>query len=141
MNSYRLLPPYSIKKKGTLISEIPLPPVFLTVQKGMPVLYSDDTIPTCGVRVVHPSNSLTSETGVGVSVLYVPPMASMALHDHEAEEVYIIDSGTGEMLYRGGSRAVAKGDFIYLPPWCEHGIANTGTQMLTVILALSPPNP
>jgi mannose-6-phosphate isomerase-like protein (cupin superfamily) len=141
MNKYRLLPPYSVAKKETAISKAPLTPVFLTVQNGVPVIYSEDTVPTCGVRVVHPSNSLTSETRVGVSVLYVPPMSTMALHDHEAEEVYIIESGTGEMLYRDGSRAVAKGDFIYLPPWCEHGIANTGTQMLTVILALTPPNP
>lgn len=91
--------------------------------------------------MVHPSNALTPKTGLGVSVLYVPPMSTMALHDHEAEEVYIIESGTGEMLYRHGSRAVARGDFIYLPPWCLHGITNTGHQMLTVILALTPPNP
>ena len=40
-----------------------------------------------------------------------------------------------------GQREVAKGDFVYLPPWCEHGIENTGTEPLVVLIATSPPNP
>ena len=74
-------------------------------------------------------------------MLHVPPGSRMDLHDHEAEEVYIIQSGTGEMLTADGSREVSPGDFIYLPPWAKHGIVNTGREMLTVFLALTPPNP
>ena len=36
---------------------------------------------------------------------------------------------------------VKKGDFVYLPPWCVHGIENTGTETLVVLIATSPPNP
>ena len=38
-------------------------------------------------------------------------------------------------------REVKKGDFVYLPPWCVHGIENTGTETLVVLIATSPPNP
>jgi oxalate decarboxylase/phosphoglucose isomerase-like protein (cupin superfamily) len=36
---------------------------------------------------------------------------------------------------------VKRGDFVYLPPWCLHGIENTGTEMLVVLICTSPPNP
>jgi oxalate decarboxylase/phosphoglucose isomerase-like protein (cupin superfamily) len=45
------------------------------------------------------------------------------------------------MLFKGGSRPVKVGDYIYLPSWCDHGIVNTGTEILVVLLALTPPNP
>ena len=38
-------------------------------------------------------------------------------------------------------REVQKGDFVHLPPWCLHGIENTGTETLVVLIATSPPNP
>jgi oxalate decarboxylase/phosphoglucose isomerase-like protein (cupin superfamily) len=36
---------------------------------------------------------------------------------------------------------VKKGDFVYLRPWALHGIENTGTETLVVLIATSPPNP
>jgi mannose-6-phosphate isomerase-like protein (cupin superfamily) len=68
-------------------------------------------------------------------------MSKMEIHNHEAEECYIIQSGSGEMLFKGGSRPVKVGDYIYLPSWCDHGIVNNGTEILVVLLALTPPNP
>jgi mannose-6-phosphate isomerase-like protein (cupin superfamily) len=121
--------------------ETPPGPVFLTVQDAVKVIYSEDTAPTCGARIIHPTNPKTPDAKLGLSVLYVPPGCRMDIHDHVAEEVYIIASGTGEMLYADGSQPVSVGDYIYLPPWCLHGIVNTGREMLTVILALTPPNP
>ena len=41
----------------------------------------------------------------------------------------------------GRKEHVRKGQFIYLPPWCEHGIENTGTETLVVLICTSPPNP
>ena len=116
-------------------------PYFLTVQEGVKVVYGEQTLPTCGVRIVHPSNVNAPSKALGVSVLYVPPGARMELHDHEAEETYCILSGTGSMLSKDGGRDVGPGDFVYLPAWCLHGILNTGKEMLTVLLALTPPNP
>lgn len=141
MPNYKILPAYE-----NLNPKTPKPldggiPYFVTVQDGVPVIYSEDTVPTCGIRVVHPSNPNSPSTNLAVVMLYVPPMSMMALHNHEAEECYVIQSGSGEMLFRDGSRHVTVGDFIYLPAWCDHGIINSGKETLVVLLAVSPPNP
>lgn len=141
MSGYRVLPPMVNPHPVTPRPEDPGVPVFLTVQDGIPVIYSEDTIPTSGIRLVHPSNPLAPSRKLGISVLTVPPQARMEIHDHEAEEIYIIQVGTGEMLFRDGSRPVGPGDYVYLPPWCLHGIVNTGLETLVVLLALTPPNP
>jgi mannose-6-phosphate isomerase-like protein (cupin superfamily) len=141
MSVYEVLGAYNNPNPATARIQAPDPVVFLTVQEGVKVVYSADTAPTCGVRILHPSNPLTPTTKLGVSVLYVPPGARMELHDNEAEEVYVVQSGSGDMLFANGSRPVSPGDFIYLPPWALHGIVNTGREMLTVLLALTPPNP
>lgn len=45
------------------------------------------------------------------------------------------------MTFANYKREVKKGDFIYLPSWCVHGIENTGNEMLVVLVVTSPPNP
>jgi mannose-6-phosphate isomerase-like protein (cupin superfamily) len=140
-SGYEVLGPYDNPNPVTPRIEDPAPVVFLTQQDGVKVIYSAETAPTCGVRVVHPSNPKTPTTKLGLSILHVPPGSRMDLHDHEAEEIYVIQSGTGEMLTADGTREVGPGDFVYLPPWAKHGIVNTGKDMLTVLLALTPPNP
>lgn len=141
MSAYEVLPPYDNPHPRVPRPETPEPAAFLTLQDGRKVIYSAETAPTCGVRLVHPSNPLAPSSALGVSVLLVPPGARMDLHQHEAEEVYVIQSGTGEMLTADGSRPVAVGDYVYLPAWTWHGIVNDGREMLQVLLALTPPNP
>ena len=141
MDGYEVLGPYNNPNPATPRIEHPDPVVFMTQQDGVKVIYSADTAPTCGIRIVHPSNPKAPSPKLGISVLHVPPGSRMDLHDHEAEEVYMIQSGTGEMLTADSSREVSPGDFVYLPPWAKHGIVNTGREMLTVLLALTPPNP
>lgn len=113
----------------------------MTVQDGLPIYYSEDTSPVSAIRVVHPTNPKAPSVNHSVVMLYVPPHAEMELHSHETEETYVIISGTGTMLRNGGNKEVGPGHFIYMPPWCDHGIRNTGTEMLTVLLATSPANP
>ena len=43
------------------------------------------------------------------------------------------------MTFANFQRDVKKGDFVYLPPWCLHGIENTGTETLVVLIATSRP--
>ena len=45
------------------------------------------------------------------------------------------------MTFHRYKRKVKKGDFIYLPPWCVHGIENTGNGSLVILICTSPPNP
>ncbi len=117
----------------------PVDPMILTVQQGVPVAY-----PNChgvGVRVVHPVNSNAPSKNMSLTMFYVPPHAVLPTGSHETEETYVILEGSGLMTFANFKRDVKKGDFIYLPPWCEHGIENTGTQSLVVLIATSPPNP
>ena len=116
-------------------------PSIVTVQEGLPVIYGAGTEPTCGIRVVHPTNPRARSKNHSIAMLYVPPHSKLALHCHEAEETYCIISGTGVVMYHDGKQAVGPGHFIYLPAWCEHGIENTGTEVLVALLATSPPNP
>jgi len=139
--THKLLPSH-----GSLTPTVPKPDekqeaVVLTVQDGLPIYYSDDTSPVSAVRVVHPTNPKAPSVNHSIVMLYVPPHAEMELHSHETEETYVIISGTGLMLRNGGDREVGPGSFIYMPAWCDHGIRNTGAEMLTVLLATSPPNP
>jgi mannose-6-phosphate isomerase-like protein (cupin superfamily) len=45
------------------------------------------------------------------------------------------------MTFHGQKRTVRKGDFVYLPSWCLHGIENTGKETLAILICTSPPNP
>ena len=119
--------------------EKPVDPVIVTVQQGVPVAY-----PGCrglGVRVVHPVNPKAPAKNLGLVMFYVPPHAVLEPGSHETEETYVILEGSGRMTFARSQRDVKKGDFVYLPPWCEHGIENTGSETLVVLIATSPPNP
>ena len=117
----------------------PVDPMIVTVQDGVPVAY-----PSChglGVRVVHPVNPKAPAKNMGLVMFYIPPHVVLDPQSHETEETYVILEGRGVMTFATSQREVGKGDFVYLPPWCEHGIENTGTETLVVLVATSPPNP
>ena len=119
--------------------ESPPDPMIVTVQEGVPVAY-----PGChglGVRVVHPVNPNAPGKNLGLVMFYVPPHAVLEPGSHETEETYVILEGKGTMTFARYQREVKKGDFVYLPPWCVHGIENTGTETLVILIATSPPNP
>lgn len=125
--------------------KIPRPPVspqpnIVTVQDGVPVVY-----PNChgvGVRVVHPTNPKAPSVNFSVVMFYIPPHVTLLPPGgHEPEECYVILEGEGVMHLAGKLTPVKKGMFIHLPPWCEHGIENTGNEMMVVLICTSPPNP
>lgn len=119
--------------------DIPPDPLIVTVQDGVPVVY-----PEChgvGVRVVHPVNPNAASRNLGLVMFYLPPHVLLPPGSHETEETYVILEGAGQMTFAQFERNVKKGDFVYLPPWCVHGIENTGNETLVVLIATSPPNP
>jgi mannose-6-phosphate isomerase-like protein (cupin superfamily) len=130
--------------QGDVQPQIPKPaqppdPAIVTVQDGVPVAY-----PNChglGVRVVHPVNPKAPAKNLGLVMFYVPPHAVLEPGSHETEETYVILEGRGRMTFARFQRDVQKGDFVYLPPWCVHGVENTGTEPLVILVATSPPNP
>jgi mannose-6-phosphate isomerase-like protein (cupin superfamily) len=119
--------------------ETPPDPMIVTVQEGVPVVYPDCY--GAAVRVVHPVNPNAPAKNLGLVMFYVPPHAKLEPGSHETEETYVILEGSGRMTFARDQRDVKKGDFVYLPPWCVHGIENTGTETLVVLICTSPPNP
>ena len=100
--------------------ETPPDPMIVNVQDGIPVVY-----PGChglGVRVVHPVNPKAPAENMGLVLFYVPPHIVLEPRSHPTEETYVILEGTGEMTFANYKRDIKKGDFVYLPPWCLHGI-------------------
>ena len=119
--------------------DTPVDPMIVNVQDGVPVSY-----PGChgvGVRVVHPVNAKAPAKNMGLVMFYLPPHVILEPGCHETEETYVILEGRGRMTFANYQRNVQKGDFVYLRPWCLHGIENTGTETLVVLIATSPPNP
>lgn len=117
----------------------PVRPNLVTVQDGVPVRY-----PGCdglGVRVVHPVNPKAPAQNMGLVMFYVPPHVMLQPGSHHTEECYVILRGHGTMTLAGEAVPVRAGMFVHLPPWCEHGIENTGEETLEVLICTSPPNP
>lgn len=141
MSDYRTLTDHGDPAPTIPRPEITPLPAVLTVQDGLPVIYGAGTEPTCGIRVVHPTNPKSRSKSHSIAMLYVPPHAKLDLHNHVAEETYCILSGTGVLMSREGRQDIGPGHFIYLPSWSEHGIENTGNEVLVALLATSPPNP
>jgi mannose-6-phosphate isomerase-like protein (cupin superfamily) len=114
-------------------------PNIVTVQDGVPVRY-----PGCdglGVRVVHPVNPKAPAQNLGLVMFFVPPHVVLAPGSHHTEECYVILRGEGTMTIAGKQVPVRAGTFIHLPPWCEHGVENTGNETLEILICTSPPNP
>ncbi len=118
--------------------DIPPAANVVTARDGTPVRY-----PGCegiGVRVVHPSNPRAPAQAMGLVMFYLPPHVKMEPRGHLPEECYVILRGRGVMTLNGEQREVSAGTFVHLPPWCEHGIENTGDETLEVLICTSPPN-
>lgn len=113
----------------------------LTEHDGVAVLYPD-----CkrgfGVRVVHFQNSKAPGKNLSVNLLYLAPGGVLEPHNHENEEVYFIMEGKGKGHFGLGKPIdVEAGMYMHLPPNAEHGLENTGNEMMKVMVCTSPPNP
>jgi mannose-6-phosphate isomerase-like protein (cupin superfamily) len=77
---------------------------------------------------------------VSVCWLEVPPGASEELRSHEeAEQVYVVVSGSGTMSATGDTQQLAVGDLVLIPPATDHSVANDGADPLALVSVQSPP--
>lgn len=87
--------------------------------------------------IIGPNGALEAEHFVqGIVDIY--PNGSVPLHDHEEEEVYLILSGTGEMIVGEESRPVRTGDAVYIPPGKPHCLKNTGAENMQMLFTYAP---
>jgi mannose-6-phosphate isomerase-like protein (cupin superfamily) len=76
---------------------------------------------------------------LSVNWIEVPPGASEDLISHEeAEQVYVVVTGSGTMSALGDTQELAPGDFVMIPPATEHSVANAGTDAFALVSVQSP---
>jgi mannose-6-phosphate isomerase-like protein (cupin superfamily) len=71
----------------------------------------------------------------------VEPGAQQPAHSHGPQQVYVITRGAGRMKVGDDELDVATGHMVFIPPETEHGIVNTGDEVLTYISAATPAFP
>ena len=117
----------------------PVDPMIVTVQDGVPVVYPGCHGWACewSIRSIPKPRQRTWDWSCSMSR---PTLSSNPARTKRKRRIAFWKA-RGRMTFANFQRDVKKGDFVYLPPWCEHGIENTGTETLVVLIATSPPNP
>src|SRR6476619_7350682 len=76
---------------------------------------------------------------LSVNWLEVPPGVREELRSHEeAEQVYVVVSGTGTMSATGDTQTLGAGDLVLIPPATDHSVANDGSEPLALVSVQSP---
>lgn len=81
------------------------------------------------------SGRRTPTRGLSMGVLEVPPGAELSPHRHRPQEVYYITDGAAEVYVGGRWRRIVRGDVVYIPGDCEHGVRNRGDEGCRLVWA------
>jgi mannose-6-phosphate isomerase-like protein (cupin superfamily) len=78
--------------------------------------------------------------GVELSITWVDvaPGGGQKPHSHGPQQIYVITRGRGRMRIGDEERDLSEGSLAFIPPNTEHGIVNTGDEVLTYISAATP---
>ena len=77
---------------------------------------------------------------LSVNWLEVPAGVKEELRSHEeAEQVYVVVSGSGTMSATGDTQRLDVGDLVLIPPATDHAVANEGVDALALVSVQSPP--
>jgi mannose-6-phosphate isomerase-like protein (cupin superfamily) len=77
---------------------------------------------------------------MSVTWLEVPAGVEQTLHSNEqAEQVYVVVRGRGQMSVAGDTGDIAEGDLVLVPPATDHAISNSGEGELACVSIQSPP--
>ena len=85
------------------------------------------------------SPSIASLCRHSVAEVTIAPGGCSARHYHrQAEEVYYILQGQGQMVIDDEIRLVEPGDTVIIPPPSQHLIRNVGTEELVMVVTCAP---
>ncbi len=77
---------------------------------------------------------------MAITMVHGEPGSEQPMHSHpEAEQVYIVVSGSGLMKVDDEERQVGAGTLVHIPRGAMHAIRNTGTEPIVYVSATSPP--
>ena len=86
--------------------------------------------------LAHRNSSIRNQS---LAEARVPPGATTTLHHHpQAEEIYYILSGQGEMRIGPEKNSVGPGDAVAIRPGSAHQITNVGRDVLVFLCCCSP---
>lgn len=92
-----------------------------------------------GVRIAVLVNSKLSQA-VSVSLLEISPGVEIPVHTHDPQlDSILVLSGQGEAYIDDSWRVVQAGDHLFAASGAEHGVRNTGNDVLTLFIHHSPP--
>ena len=86
--------------------------------------------------LISPQNSSTQ--GISVQISEIPVGSEQPVHNHDPEQCYYIIKGKGLMIIDAETREVSAGDAVYIPSNKNHGIKNSGDDVLEYLTANSP---
>jgi mannose-6-phosphate isomerase-like protein (cupin superfamily) len=81
------------------------------------------------------SQGLTPSAGVTCGVAELGPGDWLGLHRHAPPEIYYVLSGAGVVTLDGREIAVKAGSALFIPGVAEHGIRQTGEEVLRLFYA------
>jgi mannose-6-phosphate isomerase-like protein (cupin superfamily) len=92
------------------------------------------------LRVLFDENT-TKVKQMSVWETTIPPGNGLPLHKHPhpVEELLYVLRGKGVETVGDEQREIGPGTAIFIPPEVEHNIVNTGDEMLTLLVVVSPP--
>jgi len=77
---------------------------------------------------------------ISVCILDIDPGIEIPVHtnDPQVDSIFIV-KGEGEAYINGAWQGVSAGDYICVPARTEHGVRNTGKDILRLFVVHSPP--
>ena len=77
---------------------------------------------------------------MSVTWLEVPAGVEQTLHsDENAEQVYVVVRGRGQMTVAGDTDQIGEGDLVMVPPATDHAISSSADGELACVSVQSPP--
>lgn len=77
---------------------------------------------------------------LSVTWLEVPAGVEQRLHsDEEAEQVYVVVRGSGQMSVAGDTQELGEGDLVLVPPATDHEISSANGDGFALVSIQSPP--
>jgi mannose-6-phosphate isomerase-like protein (cupin superfamily) len=81
------------------------------------------------------SRGLTQTAGMTCGVTELGPGDWLGLHRHAPPEVYYVFAGAGILSLEGRELPVSAGSAVFIPGMAEHGIRQTGNEVLRLFYA------
>lgn len=85
-----------------------------------------------GTRFEGDDDASFTQFGINIRVL-LPGQPLCKYHAENAQEAFLILSGSGTLIVEGEERPLARWDFVHCPAWTKHVIVASGSESLVVL--------